>query len=255
MSQKNQFNIHESGDLPLGSNSDNLQVEQVKDTGSKKISKTRIRKAVMPTKVEEPKEEIKEEPKNSPKKAKKKSNENQSSSSIEKEDLEALNEQNIRQYGSRSRNKVIIAILVSLLVVAIAVIAIYAAFIRLENNCYLYAHGANATYYVDGEEIDKFRAPQSIKGNTTYVLDVDVKVNQEYDVKFKVEIYQSGKLLNNTLVNYDQDVFRRGDDGYYHSINKMSGNIDLFTSVIIDIEYKDTLNIDNFKMEVHTYFS
>lgn len=287
MSQKNQFNIHDKGDLPLGSNSDNLQVEQVKDktTSTTKISKSRVRKAVKPTETvssegksttktktsskqgikTESKSKVKAETK--PKieekskheehhKSKKKLKTTLTSSSIEMEDLEVLNEQNIRQHRSRSRrNIVIISVLISLLVVAVAVIAIYAGFIRLKNNCFLHVHGASASYLVDGERLDEFRAPQGVRGNTVFAFDLDLEISgdREYNVRFKIDVFQSGKLLDNIIVLIDQDHFTQSSDGYIYSDYKMSGTIDLCSGVVLDIAYQNTLNIDNFKMEINTY--
>lgn len=255
MSQKNQINIHDSGDLPLGSNTNNLQVEKVTDNKTNNESKVRIRKATQVTekKSKSGKTNTKSNAQTNAK-SKTKSKTTLTSSSIDMEDLESLNEKNLKQYRFRSRrNKMIITVLVILLTISLTIISTYAIVTRLENNCWLYVSGANAKYVVDGKERNKFRCPQAISGNRTYVLNVDLKIQSDsYNIRFKVEIYQNELLLENTLLDYDQDYFRRGNDGFYYSINKMSGTVDLFDRVIIDSAYENTLNISNFRMEVTT---
>ncbi len=244
------MNIHDSGDLPLGSNSKNLHVEKVRDDiNPNKNNKVRMRKAVQP--YDQSHTSFYDQAEKSSQKKKTVL----TSTSIDMDDLVLLNEQNIRQYRFRSRrNKVIISVLIVLLVATVTAISIYATVTRLENNCWLYVEGARAEYIVDGKERDRFRTPQSVTGNKSYVLDVDLKIRSgSYNVKFKVEIFQDELLLENTLLDYDQDYFRKGNDGYYYSIEEMSGQFGLFDQVIIDPAYEDTLTIANFRMEVHTY--
>ena len=266
MGQKNQFNMYDTGDLPVSSIKD-LKVEQVKSgTQQQKISKTRFKKAAKPTQDLPEEEELKpfnnkkntnKKSESEPKQVKKKINKEEA---IENADLEALNEQNILQHRFRSRrNKVIMYILISLLVVAVTVIAVYITLIRLKNTCFLHVNGADAVYIVDGEELSEFRAPQGIKGNSYYQFDLDLKINSSgnFNVKFKIDIYQDGVLIDN-IIAYPETtggIFRKGEDEYYYSTTKVAGNqtINLCQGVLIDSAYEDTLNIDNFRMNIYTY--
>ena len=68
-------------------------------------------------------------------------------------DLEKLNEENIKNYKSKSkRSKVAIFLLVLALIVAISVLAVYLAITKLQINCMMNVHGADAVYYVDGKK-------------------------------------------------------------------------------------------------------
>ncbi len=183
------------------------------------------------------------------------------SSIMDLEDLEELNEQNIKAYRFRSRrNRAIIIVLVVLLIIAIASISIYAATIYLNNNCFLYAHGdCEATYIVDGQELSRFRTPSNLQGNRVLEIDTYARLESEgqYNVRFTVLVYQGEELLNNILIyEPNRDDFYLGNDNYYHSKVPVDGNttVHLFEGVILDYEYENTLNVDNFKMEVHTYF-
>lgn len=183
------------------------------------------------------------------------------SSTMQLEDLEQLNEQNIKAYRFRSRrNRAIIIVLVLLLVLVVAGISIYASTIYLNNNCFLYTHGdCEATYIVDGQELTKFRTPSNLQGNRILEVDTSIRLEGEgqYNVRFTVLVYQGGELLNNILIyEPNRDEFYLGDDNYYYSIEPIDGNttVHLYEGVILDYVYENTLNVDNFKMEVHTYF-
>lgn len=264
MGRKNQFNMYDTTDLPVSSIKD-LKVQQVKDTTpTTKVATSRFKKAQRPTEDLSETERVEKTTNNQKSatntktktvKGKKTYQEN-----VEDQDLESLNEQNILQHGFRSRrNKVIIYILAALLIVAVAVITVYAAVLRLKNTCFLYIEGADAAYIVDGQELSEFRAPQGITGNIFYQFDLDLKINSggEYYVKFKIELYQGDEQLDNVIVYPETTggIFREGSDGYHYSRNKVSGNqtINMCQGVLIDIAYKDTLNINNFKMTIYTY--
>ena len=183
------------------------------------------------------------------------------SSTMDLVDLEELNEQNIKSYRYRSRrNRVIIIVLVILLVLAVAGISIYASTLYLNDNCFLYIHGdCSATYIVDGEELSRFRTPSNLQGNR--ILEVDTYIRLEtpgqYNIRFLVLVYQGDELLDNILLyEPNRSDFYLGTDNYYHSNKAIDGNatVHLFEGVILDYEYENTLNVDNFRMEVHTYF-
>lgn len=176
-------------------------------------------------------------------------------------DLEKLNEENIKSYRFKSkRNKVLIAVLSVLLAITIVSIVTYLTISRLKTNCNFYAHGdASVVFVIDGTEMDEFRTPSNLQGNRILKLDIKVKIESSgyYNVKFIPKCYQKGVLMNNTLI-YEQnfDLFYEGGDGYYYSINPISGDqtIRLCQGVILDYEYEHTLNVDNFRMDFDVYF-
>lgn len=182
------------------------------------------------------------------------------SDSIDIQDLDALNEQNIKQFRIRSRrNRGIIITLSVLLVIVVAVVAIYFALTKLSNNCYLYVEGANAVYLVDGKELENFRTPADIQGYRIYKFDLKLKVKSsgKYNVKCEIKVYQANKLLENILIyEPNNEIFQRETATSYVSSSPIDGNqtIQLCQGIIIDGQYEETLNADNFKMEIFTYF-
>ncbi len=182
------------------------------------------------------------------------------SDSINIQDLEALNEQNLRTYRFRTRrNRVIIITLAILLLLAIVGVAILFAVTHQNNNCFLYVRGADASYIVDGKEINRFRTPADIQGYRIYQFDLKLKIKSSgrYKIKCEIVVYQNNKKLDNILIyEPNSDLFVRDDTNSYESINPIDGNqtITLCQGIIIDAQYERTLNANNFKMEVTTYF-
>lgn len=175
------------------------------------------------------------------------------------DDLEKLNEENVKAYQSRSkRSKVAIVLLVISLMIAITILSVYLAITKLQINCSMHVHGADAVFIVDGNELSEFRAPSDLRGNTTLKLDIKLKIEESghFDIKFKPNCYQKDVLMKNTLI-YEANLhmFREAEDGYYYSKQPISGNqtIRLCGGIILDYEYRNTLNVDNFKMEFHVY--
>lgn len=168
-------------------------------------------------------------------------------------DLEKLNEENIKTFSYNSkRSKVVIAILATLLVVAIAVIAVYIAILKMDANCFLSVTGGKAVFIVNGEEMSKFRTPADLQGNRTLAVNIDLRIEEsgDFDVKFKIDAYQNGVLLENTLAYWHGNQFFEGEDGYYYSKSTIAGGqlIDLCEGVCFDMIYENTLNADNFKL-------
>ena len=183
------------------------------------------------------------------------------SSSYDLDDLEELNEQNLRYYRSRTRrNRMIIITLVVLLLAVIIGITLYLNMIYLQNNCFLYTHGdCNASYIVDDNEMKRFRTPNNLQGNRVLRADFDIKLESkgEFMVKFRIDVFQSDELMDNIIIYYpNRDLFYNWHDGYYYSKEPISGGkvIDLCQGVVLDIAYENTLNVDNFRLEFHTYF-
>ena len=180
-------------------------------------------------------------------------------------DLEQMNQENINSYRFKSRrNRVLIVTLVILLVTAIAVISIFLAVSKLQTNCNFYAHGADASFIIDGEKLSQFRTPANIQGNSRLEMEIELQIKDSgmFNIKFVALCYQKGQLMNNTLIyTPTMELFKEGalvydeNDPYYYSKQPIHGNqtIRLCGGVILDYEYRDSLNVDNFKLEFHVY--
>lgn len=175
-------------------------------------------------------------------------------------DLEKLNEENLHNYRLKNkRNKVIIVLLSVMLAIAIAAIAIYIAITKLETNCNMYVHGVEATYIIEGEEMNKFRTPSNLQGNRVLRFEVDLKIKDDgkYNVVIDPKCYEHGKLIDNTLLyEHNASLFYQGGDGKFYSVEPISGKqtIEVCKGIIIDYNYEDTLNVDNFRLDFHMYF-
>ncbi len=183
------------------------------------------------------------------------------SSNISIDDLETINEQNLKKYRSRTtRNKVVIAVLILLLLAAITTIVVIVSVKRLENNCELKVYGnVDAEFIVDGEKMDKFRTPFGVQGNRVYMIDTDIQINStgQFNVYYTIEVFQSGVKLKNTFAyEYNHEFFTNSGNGRYSSVAPISGGqtISLFDGVVLDDAYENTLNTDNFRMVVSIYF-
>jgi len=181
-------------------------------------------------------------------------------SDVELTDLEKLNDENIKQFRFKSkRNKVVIVLLSIMLAISITAISVYFAITKLETNCNMIAHGAAATFIVDNQEMDKFRAPANLQGNRVLILDIDIRIEEagEFAIYFTPKAYQKGVEMDNVLIyEHNTDLFYDGGDGCYYSKNKIEGNqtISLCNGIILDNAYENTLNVDNFRLDFHVYF-
>lgn len=178
--------------------------------------------------------------------------------SIDEVDLENVGGKNVNKYEfRRKRNRVIIVTLAILLLLCIGGIVTFWFVDESGYNCFLNVYGANAEYFVDGDAINKFQAPPAITGNRVYNFKLDLKINEEgeFNIRFKIFIYQNGELLENTGIYEPNSNFRPTADGYYTSVTTISGGqtITLCYGAIIDDKYESILNYKNFKMEINTY--
>lgn len=194
-------------------------------------------------------------------KKKKKIEQRLKSSNISMDDLEQINEQNLRQYRSRvTRNRFVIITLVILLVAAIASFAVVIAVRRMANNCTVKVNGdVDAEFIINGERLTKFRTPLGVQGNRVYMIDTDIEIKSSgnYNVYFTVEVFQSGEKLRNTFAyEYNHDLFHMEGDGKYSSNDAIAGGqtINLFEGVVLDDAYETSLNNDNFTMKINIYF-
>lgn len=182
------------------------------------------------------------------------------STNADLKEIEKINENNLMNFSTRSkRNKVIVIVLSVLLALSIVGFVIYGVLSRLENNCFLTVHGtADAVFVVEGKEIDKLRTPANVTGDRNWEVDILVKIRSAgtYDVKFKIEAYQNGELMTNTLAhNENSALFQYDNDGYYYGIKKIEGEqtIQLCKGVKFDSQYEGSLNVDNLKIKIDIY--
>lgn len=181
-------------------------------------------------------------------------------SDVELTDLEKLNEENIKQFKFKAkRNKVVIVLLSVMLAISIVAISLYLVITKLETNCNMYAHGASATFIVDGEEMDKFRAPANLQGNRVLLLNIEIRIEEagQFNIYFTPKGFQKGEEMNNVLIyEHNTDLFYDGGDGCFYSKSKISGSqtIKLCGGIILDNAYEHSLNVDNFRLDFHVYF-
>lgn len=183
------------------------------------------------------------------------------SDDVSLKDLEAVNEENIKKYRSRSaRNRFVIIVLVILLLLATIGVGIVVSSIYMENTCFLYSYGTNIQFIVDGKELTKFRAPSNVGGNTCYNVNLSakVKVAGTYRIKYSIKVYQNNELLKNIRIYEPGENFTNGEDGFYYSKTALTFNsgdeVKFCKGIVIDSDYVYTLNINNFKMEMYVYF-
>ncbi len=172
------------------------------------------------------------------------------------EDLEKLNEENIKTYRYKSkRNKVVIILLAVALAIAITTVGVYIAISKLETNCNMIVSGANAKVYVGGKELKEFRAPSNLQNDSVLILNIQLKIEEEgeFEISFSPKCYQKGVLLSNTNVyGLNHDLFYEKGDGTWCSRASISGNqlIDLCVGITLDY-YAVGLNVDNFRLDFY----
>ena len=169
-------------------------------------------------------------------------------------------EENVRTYLTKTkRNRMVIVALIIMILISISVLGIYSYITSLEINCHMIVHGVNATYIVNGEEIDRFRAPSNLQGNRILELNIQIRIEDPgyYNIRFVPKCYQKNKLMQNSLIYLaNSNLFVEGDNGYFYSERPIKGNqtISLCGGIILDYNYENTLNVNNFRLEFHTYF-
>lgn len=215
---------------------------------------------IEPSAIEQPVEPNKHETKQSAPKEKK-VKDRLKSDNVTMEDLETINENNLKKYRSRSmRNKVVIVSLAILLLAAIATIIVILNIKRLQNNCVLNVRGnVDAEFIVDGKKLNKFRSPVGIQGNRVYMIDTDIKINSTgtFNVYFTIEAYRANELMQNTFAySFNHDLFYQQSNGKYTCIAPITGGqtINLFEGIVLDDAYADSLTTENFRLEVNIYF-
>jgi len=258
---KKVYNKFTTSDIPLDAslNSSNVSTSKSKTastkssikaigSGTKKKTTTSLSKTSKQTKPEEKQKTVRSK---------------LTKEGADLKDLEKLNEENIKSHSFRSkRNQVIVVLLSIFLVIAIAIIVIYAVLTKIENNCYLYVNGdARASYMVNGEEISQFRSPANIKGGCLFTVNIDLKIQDsgDFNVKFLIKCYNNDKLLTNVAIyepNTEEEGFTYKSDGYYHSKSVIKGNTTVRLCQGIALNELDIdLTADNFRMEVYTVIS
>lgn len=237
-----------------------LQQELEKQQKENLASKTDYVQTIEPTQIEQVAETNEIQTKQ-PDKKEKKVKQRLKSDNVTMDDLETINENNLKKYRTRSmRNKFVIAVLAILLLASITTIIVILNIKRLQNNCVLNVRGnVDAEFIVDGKKLNKFRTPMGIQGNRVYMIDTDIKINStgSFNVYFTIEAYRAGELMQNTFgYSINHDLFYQQDNGKYTCLAPISGGqtIDLFDGVVLDDAYADSLTTENFRLEVNIYF-
>lgn len=174
-------------------------------------------------------------------------------------DLDKLNEENVKNFRFKSkRNKVVIIILSVLLATVIAGIGIFMWLSKLETNCNIIVHGADATVYVDNTEMTKFRAPANLQGNSSFMFTLKIRIEEggKYKIRFIPKCYQKNVLMKNTVVrDHNSKLFFDSRDGYFESIDTIKGyqTVELCGGIVLDKQYEYSLSVENFRLDFHIY--
>lgn len=182
-------------------------------------------------------------------------------SSISIDELEKINEQNIKLYNQRNkRNRIIIITLTILLILSISAMIIFGVITKKDLNCFMHVRGeAEAVYFVDNKEINKFRTPSNMRGYCILEFDLKIKIESgdSYIITFEAVAYQNDTKLDNLLIYLpNSELFTKISANKYQSNQPILGyqTIGLCKGVIIDKKYENTLNVDNFKLDFTTTF-
>ena len=174
---------------------------------------------------------------------------------VDLDDLDKLNEENLKNFRFKAkRNKVVIIILAVLLAITVAGIGIFMWLSKLETNCNIIVHGAEATVFVNDVEMKTFRAPSNLQGNSSFMFTLKIRIEEggKYKIRFVPKCYQKNLLMNNTVVrDHNFELFDEVGDGSYESIDVIKGfqTVELCGGIVLDRQYEDTLNVDNSRLQ------
>lgn len=221
------------------------------------------------------KEQIKpDNQKNKPAEAKKKNIDARISRDMGVEDLESINEENVKKQTFRTRrNRLIIAILIILLLLTVGGFAIFYFFAKQENNAFLYVHGdIDASYYLDNEKLEKFRTTPDMRGNAIFhfskkaiidapqeerYLQLKIEESGNFKIKFKIDVYQNDVKLDNVAIVEWGELFKtEGEYCVTRYSSGVSGGKLIKLCIGFDarnIDDNNPLNENNCRIEVHTY--
>ena len=172
---------------------------------------------------------------------------------------ERLNEENLKTFRNKiKRNRFIIAMLVISIIAAVSTISAYIVIIKLNINCTFHINGASAAYILDGEEVSSFRTPTNIQGNSIFAINIKLKIRDSgyFNIVFKPECTYNGILMKNTLIyGANFEMFYEEGVGEFRSRLPIRGKqtILLCEGVVLDYDYKDKVNADNFRLKFYTY--
>lgn len=175
----------------------------------------------------------------------------------ELEDLEKINEEGLKsQTGKGKRKQYIIVILSILLVATISFLTTFLILTHVDKNCDLNIYGnVKAEYLIEGKEKSKLRLPSNIRSNTILHLDLDMEIKSggQYNVKYKISCYFKGEALRDfDVYEPNREVFQYVD-GFFVSIEPLSGEFNLCKGIVINNEFGSALNSGGFRMVVDTY--
>ena len=175
----------------------------------------------------------------------------------ELEDLEKINEEGLKsQTGKGKRKQYIIVILSILLVATISFLTTFLILTHVDKNCDLNVYGnVKAEYLIEGKEKSQLRLPSNIRSNTILHLDLDMEIKSggQYNVKYKISCYFNGEALRDFDVYEPNREFFQYIDGFFVSIEPLSGEFNLCKGVVINNEFGSVLNSSGFRMVVDTY--
>lgn len=257
--------MEEKNDKKLTSNTPEF-ISGVNDAFSnQKIEEIKVKKPKKEKKLKVDPYSLLDNPENNVKKLKEMSKRKTKTQRYTLGELEDIQEKSIKKTQFRTkRNRVTIIVLSCLLAVSICVLVALLVLSYLSHNTFLHVHGCRADYYVNGVEKNMFRTPIGLTGDRTLKVDVDIEIKSSglYNVRFVVLVFKDGEKLEGTRVapiyGNEESLFKDTGNHYeFVSIDEIRGRqtIHLFEGISIDDQYENTLNSDNIRIEVHTYFN
>ena len=164
------------------------------------------------------------------------------------------------------RNKVVISILiVAIVLIWIAVLVML--FVKPkeeEKNCYIHLGGnaaGSCEVLMNNQEISEWSAPSGITQGSTYTFDLDLKIKNagNYFVRFRVEVKNNGKVLDDVVEISPpaEDVLDDGNGTVWYVYNNIQGNstLELLNSMtfLIDWTNEDLSSLDDSNAEINFY--
>jgi len=164
------------------------------------------------------------------------------------------------------RNKVVITILI------VAIVFIWIAVLIMllvkpkkeEHNCYIHLGGnaaSNCEVLMNQQSLSSWTAPSGISQGSTYTFDLDLKIKASgsFFVRFRVEVKNDGKVINN-VIDISPPAEDEVDDGngiIWYTYDNVQGNstLELLNSItfLIDWTNKDLSDLDDSNAEINFY--
>ena len=114
-----------------------------------------------------------------------------------------------------------------------------------ENNCFMYLSGnasSNCNLLLNGEDVNAWKTPGGISPQAKYTeikIELDLKKEGLYNIRFRVEVYNSGKLVDNfglvdTTAEYNSKTETDGKRWYTRENVEGKQKVTVMTGITFD---------------------